>query len=116
MINNCGDVGASPVRAVEQLSNECGKEEQFGGQELLISWLGDYFGCHWCSYMCGGSHAELLDDLGDILLLVESKNPLLSVSVDSTPKQPRGWSEVFNLEPLGECSLEVGEELSGFSY
>ena len=79
-----------------------------------MSWLGDFLGCHWYSYMGGGSHAELLDDLGDILLLAESKNPILPVCVDSKPKQPGGWSEVFNLEHPGESNLEVGEELSGF--
>ena len=57
-----------------------------------------------------------LDDLGDILRLAESKNHIFLDSVDSAPKQPVSWSDVFNLEPPGESSLEFGEELSGFSW
>jgi hypothetical protein len=65
--------------------------------------------------MCEGAHTEFLDDLGDILVLAESENPLLSIHVNSSSKEPRGWSEIFNLESLGEYSLESGEEPSGLS-
>ena len=50
------------------------------------------------------------------MFLAESKNHgLVPIFVDSAPKQPRGWSEVFDLEPCGECSLKFDEEFSGFS-
>ncbi len=87
---NCGNIGASAIGTVEQLSNECRKGEHLGLQGLLMSWLGDYLGCHWCSYRCRGSHAELLDDLGDILLLAELRNHIIHVFVDFAPKQPGG--------------------------
>jgi len=86
MANNCCDVRASAVGAVDQLFNECRKGEQLGVQWLLVTWLGECLSFHWCSYKCGGSHSELLDDPGDMLLLAESNDPLLPISIEDASK------------------------------
>ena len=46
VVDNRGDVGASTVRAIEQLSNEVKEREQLGVHGIVIFWLGDCLGCH----------------------------------------------------------------------
>ena len=89
--------------------------KDLGIQGLVMSWFRDCLGCHWSFYGCGGSHTVFFDDLGGILLLAETKDLIVLVSVDLAPKRPRSWSEVFDLKPLGERSLEVGKKFAGFS-
>ncbi len=115
VIDSCRDVRSSAVGAVKQLSNEGWKREQLGVQRAVMSWEGDCLGCHWRSNWCGGSHSELLDYLGDILFLSESKNLVLPVPINSASKQPVGWPEVLDLESGGESGFELREELSGFA-
>ncbi len=86
MVDNCSNVRTSEVGLLEKLSDEYGEGEQLGVQELVASWLGDCLGCHRCSYMCGGAHTKFLDDLGYILVLAESENPLLSIPLDYASK------------------------------
>ncbi len=77
-----------------------------------MSWLGDCFDRHGCSYGGGGSHAEFLKNFGNVFALTEFEGLVLPILVDHTPKQPFGGSEILDLKPFGECNREVGDEFS----
>jgi hypothetical protein len=84
----------------------------FSLQGFLGSRIGDYLGYHRCPHGNGGGYAELLNDLGHVLLLLDSESPFLQISLNSIAEQLGGCFEVIDLELFGECSLHVDEEFS----